>query len=201
MLQARPRLLIAITVLVFGGGSALVGYEVSRPPARTGFSGVSPAPEVQDGVMTLFGEDRCVAADAAASQVRAKLDALGRSDWAVIHGPGAQGATCVGAAIDAEARQVVLLMALEPQTREGLDAVAERLLQECRSKDEAVQMVKSALEGAGADAWELRTDGSRSYGPSDRIDEINRHVEQGCWIYSGTGWTADGTRIYWVGGK
>ncbi len=194
-------MLIAITVLVFGGGSALVGYQINRPPARTGFTGVPPAPEVQDGVMGLFGEDRCVGADAAASQVRANLDALGRSDWAVIRGPGAQGATCVGATIDAEAREVVLLMALEPQIREGLNGVAERLLEECRSKEDAAQMVKSVLEAAGAEGWELRTDGSISYGPSDRMDEIMRHVDQGCWIYSGTGWTGEGTRLYWVGGK
>jgi hypothetical protein len=201
LLQARPRLLLAITVAVFGVGGAFVGYQMNQPTASAIWPGVSPPPDVQDGVRSVFGDDQCVGAETAAAEVRAMLDTLGRSEWTIVRGAGAEGATCVGASIDSEARQVVLLMALSPAVREGIDGVAEQLLQECRSRDEAVQLVESVAGVSGDEAWEVRTDGSQSYGPAGRIDEINRHVEQGCWIYAGTGWTAEGLRVYWVGGK
>lgn len=37
--------------------------------------------------------------------------------------------------------------------------------------------------------------------PSDRVEEIERHVENGGWVYSTTGWTAEGTRPLWIAGK
>jgi hypothetical protein len=42
------------------------------------------------------------------------------------------------------------------------------------------------------DGWRIET-GPLSV-PSDREQEIERHVENGCWVYSTTGWTAEGTR-------
>lgn len=201
LMRARPRLLIAITVLVFGGGGALVAYEGNHPGTAWGFTGVAPPAPIEERIGGLFGKDRCVQAEVAASEARAELDAVGATDWVVVRGPGAEGTTCVGAAIFGDSREVVLLMALDPQTHKGLEAIAEQLLQECRTKDEAVTMVRAVLEAGGEEGWELRTDGSKSYGPSDQIDAIEAHVARGCWIYSGTGWRGDGTRLYWVGGK
>lgn len=201
LLETRPRFVLAITVAVFGLAGAFAGYQINRPSAPSVWVGVSPPPDVQSGVMSLFSEGQCVDAETAATEVQAALSSLGHSDWKIVRGPGAEGATCVGASIDGQSHEVVLLMALSPNVRDGIDGVAEQLLTECRSKTEAVQLVSSAANLSGDATWEVRTDGSRSYGPAQSIDEIERHVEQGCWIYSGTGWTAEGRRIYWVGGK
>jgi hypothetical protein len=188
-------------VLVVGGGSVLFGYATTRPSSSGTVVGVPPPSDVETGVTDIFSEDTCVGADAAAVQIRAKLDALGHSDWTLTRGPGASGATCVGATIFADTEEVVLMMALGPELEDGLDAAAEQLLNECHTKDEAVAIVRAVLESAGTTGWEIRTDGSTSYGPSDRIEEVERHIAEGCAIYAGTGWTAEGARLYWIGGK
>jgi hypothetical protein len=36
--------------------------------------------------------------------------------------------------------------------------------------------------------------------PGDRREEIQAQVDSGCWVYSTTGWTGDGTRMFWVQG-
>lgn len=200
-MQARPRLLIALTVLIVGGASVAFSYATSRPSVSSTFGGVPPPAEVASGIQEIFPVDRCVSADEAAAQVRATLDATGHRDWALTRGPGATGETCVGATIFADTEEVVLMMALGPELEESLAAAAEQLLYECHTKDEAVAIVRAVLETAGTTGWEIRTDGSTSYGPDERIDEIERHVAEGCAIYAGTGWTGEGVRLYWIGGK
>lgn len=149
--------------------------------------------------MGLFSEDECITAESAASKVQASLRELGYDEWSVIRGPGASGNACVGASIDAETGQVILLMALAPDLRASLDELRDRLLDECHSKDEAADLVRSLLTEHGLQGWELRV-GGRINVPSERNDEAMRHIAAGCWIYSGTGWTEDGTRLFWVGG-
>lgn len=200
-MQARPRLLIALTVLIVGGASVTYSYATSRPSASSTFAGVPPPAEVASGIQEIFPGDLCVSADKAAAQVRATLDGTGHSDWALTRGPGATGETCVGATIFADTEEVVLMMAIGPGLEESLAAAAEQLLDECHTKDEAVAIVRAVLDGAGTTGWEVRTDGSTSYGPDERIDEIERHVAEGCAIYAGTGWTGEGLRLYWIGGK
>lgn len=68
-------------------------------------------------------------------------------------------------------------------------------------KEEVTALIEAVLVEAGMDGWEIRTDGPGIVGPGDRIEEIERHVENGCWIYSTTGWTAEGTRLFWIAGK
>ena len=71
-------------------------------------------------------------------------------------------------------------MALTPQAREGLDAVREQLYRECRTRDEAVALVDAALRDAGMEGYKIEN-GSLSV-PNDRVDEIERHIEDGCWV-------------------
>jgi len=91
-------------------------------------------------------------------------------------------------------------MALRPEVKEALAAVAARLLAECLTKDQAAATLTAALQGIGEVGWELRTDGPIG-GPLDQQEQIKQHVAQGCFIYSGTGWSADGQRRYFIAGQ
>lgn len=71
-------------------------------------------------------------------------------------------------------------MALSPEVNAGLAAVREQLYGECRTKDAAAALVKAVLVRAGMDGWKIEA-GPLSV-PSDRVEEIERHVENGCWV-------------------
>lgn len=157
-----------------------------------------PPPELEARVTSLFMDDRCVTPVDAEQQINSILAELGYADWGVAFGTGAADTECVGAGIDAETRHVLLVMALSPEVREGLDAVREQLYRECRTQEEAAALVESALVEAGMEDWRIES-GSISV-PNDRVEEIEHHVANGCWVYSGTGWRADGTRIFWIAG-
>jgi hypothetical protein len=46
------------------------------------------------------------------------------------------------------------------------------------------------------EGWEISIGGRGIIGPSDRIEEIERHVENGCWIYSATGWIRQESLVF-----
>lgn len=158
-------------------------------------------PGLENRVTSLFSEDGCVAPQVAEEQINAILADLGYSEWSVEPGTGAASTECVAATLDGETRTITLLMALPPEVNAGLAALREQLYRECRTKEEATALVEAVLVQAGMEGWEIRTDGPGISGPSDRIEEIERHVENGCWVYSTTGWTADGTRLFWIAGE
>lgn len=160
---------------------------------------VPPPPELEARVMGLFSEDACVGPQAAAEQISDILADLGYADWSVKFGTGAADAECVAAGLDGQTRTVILVMALPPDVRDGLAAVREQLYSECRTKDEATALIEAVLREAGMEDWRIET-GSLSV-PVDRAEEIESHVENGCWVYSTTGWTADGTRVVWIAGR
>lgn len=160
---------------------------------------VPPPADLEVGVAGLFAEDRCVGPEEAEQHIEALVADLGYVEWKVAHGTGAPTSECVGAGLDNQTRTVTLFMALAPQAREGLDAVREQLYRECYTRDEAVALVDAVLRDAGMEGYKIEN-GSLSVA-SDRADEIERHVENGCWVYSTTGWTADGTRLFWVAGN
>lgn len=189
----RSLLLIAVVVVVL----PLAALAGSIP----GADHVPLPPGLEDRVTSLFAEDACVAPQAAEEQIDAILADLGYSEWSVEPGTGAANTECVGAALDGETRTIELLMALPPAVHDGLAVVREQLYSECRTKGEARALVEAVLVQAGMEGWEIRTDGPGISGPSDRIEQIERHVENGCWVYSTTGWTAEGTRLFWIAGK
>jgi hypothetical protein len=81
----------------------------------------------------------------------------------------------------------------------ALDAIQVELLDGCFGREEGVARLSTALVDAGASGFFVRTDGPIG-GPSDQIEEITAHVDAGCVVYGGSGATADGTRIFYIGG-
>jgi hypothetical protein len=205
LMRARPRLSAAIVIVVFGVVGTYIGYVINQSPTSTApngsaFGDPSPPANLAAALAEVLAEEECLPPDRAEAAIRASLVELGLTGWDVTPAPGARDASCVSAWIDTVGQEIHLSMALHPDVKTGLEDVADQLLRECRTKDEAADLVRSVLIGAGEDGWELRTDGGIA-GPSDRKEEIRQHVADGCWIYAGTGWTADGTRLYWIGGR
>lgn len=204
-IQEHPRFAIAATVLLVAVGAILIRYSVTGSPIGVANvpwneQGQPPPAEVQATLDRRIPADSCVAARELEPQLAADLASAGLTSWRIRRGTGVEDTTCVGAATDSEARTVTLLMAVPPDLREKLDAVAEALLAECKSKDQAAALVEAVLSRFELTGWELRQGGRINY-PSDRADEVRRHLEAGCWIYSGTGWTDGGVRLFWIGGK
>lgn len=162
---------------------------------------VPPPPELENKVASLFSEDACVSPQVAEEQITAALADLGYSEWSLAFGTGAADTECVAAGLDGQTRTVLLIMALTPEVRTGLAVVQEQLYRECRTKDETTDLVEAVLREAGMENWKIETSSGSPAVPIDRAEEIERHVANGCWVYSTTGWTADGTRVFWIAGN
>jgi hypothetical protein len=160
---------------------------------------VPPPADLQNGVSGLFSEDACVGPQEADQAINVLLADLGYADWKVGYGTGARTSECVAAGLDGQTRTITLFMALTPEVNDGLAAVREELYSECLTRDEAVARVDQVLRAGGMEGYRIES-GSLSV-PSDRVEEIERHVANGCWVYSTTGWTADGTRVFWIAGE
>lgn len=88
---------------------------------------------------------------------------------------------------------------LSPAVIEALGVVAADLLAGCFGRVEGVARLTTALVEAGESGFFVRTDGPIG-GPDEQMDEIMAHVAAGCVIYGGSGATADGTRVFYIGG-
>jgi hypothetical protein len=190
----RRSLLLVAVVVVALPLAALAGI-------IPGSDEVPPPPELEDKVFSLFSEEACVSPQVAEQEITAVLADLGYSEWSVAFGTGAADSECVAAGLDGQTRTVLLFMALPPDVRTGLARVQELLYIECRSKDEATALIEAVLRDAGMENWKIETSSGAPAVPIDRAEEIERHVENGCWVYSTTGWTADGTRVFWIAGN
>ena len=196
----RPRLAGAAVVLVAGVLGLTVRY-AAQPPADAGvFGGPTPPPAVAALLLSLFSEQNCH--DPAGSQqaVRQALAAAGLAGWSVRIGSQVKPTDCVTATYDVGHQQVVLLLAMRPEIKRAIDGVIDELLKDCLDRDHAETLLRNALTAAGASDFEVRTDGGEA-GPIEREAEIHAHFVAGCSIYSASGWRADGTPIYVIGGQ
>lgn len=178
-------------------GSAACG----SPTADASFAGDSGPPTgISEAVGELWSSEECITARTARQTLRTGLDGSGHADWTVTMDPGVTLDDCVAPTIDASTEQIRLSPALRPEVRGALERVADELLERCLGREDAAELVSSTLAGLGETEWELRSDGPIG-GPIDRLEEIERHVAAGCFIYSGTGLTPDGHRLYFIGGR
>jgi hypothetical protein len=189
----RSLLLVAVVIIVLPL-AALAGI-------IPGGDHVPLPPGLEDRVTGLFSEDACITPQRAEEQIDAIFADLGYTGWSVGHGTGAADTECVVASLDGETKTITLLMALSPEVADGLEVVREQLYSECGTREDAYALVEAVLAQAGMENWEIRTDGPGISGPSDRIEEIERHVDNGCWVYTTTGWTDAGKRVFWIAGS
>lgn len=177
---------------------SLLGGGPTSPEALGG--GQSIPANLVAAVGQVFGEERCTTAAEAERTLRSRLNSLGYADWTVWLRAEVQPHACVSASIDASKKHVVLILALRPEVRKAMQEVTDDLIDRCLGKQEAIDHVTSVLTGLGETDFEVRTDGPLT-APVDRVDDVMRRIAAGCWVYSGTGWTPEGRRHFFVSGR
>lgn len=189
---------MAVIVVAIG----LLGSAFSRAGAepRPWVTDPTPPADLKAAIAAVFAGHPCVTGTQAEEGIEARLLELGYREWSVVSGAGVRPDTCVTLTIDTVRKRVVLIMAVRPEVKEAVTAVAARLLAECLTKEQAADAVTAALRDVGEVGWDLRTDGPIG-GPLDQQEQIKQHVANGCFIYSGTGWSADGQRRYFIAGR
>jgi len=186
--------LIAVGIAVLAS-RALVARETIRPWQGD----PSPPPGLDAAVSRVFASSECVTATRAESQLAVALPNAGEDGWDMVRGPGVADGSCVAATVDTVHLRVVLIMGMNPRVRAAITKVADELLERCLAKDDAVRLLNAAVTSAGETGSLVRTDGPIG-GPIGSLDRVRTHVDQGCWVYSSTGWTKDGTRVYYLAG-
>jgi hypothetical protein len=188
-------LVVAVVIAV----RSLTSIQPTTNPGEYG--GGPPAPEnLVATVRQVFNEGRCTTAAQAQQELRLRLDSLGYADWSVWARSEVQPNACVTSSIDTSTRRIVLILALRPEVRDAMQKVTNDLIDRCLGKQDAIDDVTSVLSGLGETGFEVRTDGPLT-APVDRVTEVKRHIDAGCWVYSGTGWTPEGRRLYFVSGR
>lgn len=171
-------------------------------PTGSGSPGREPLPptDLSDAVAEVFSSSECIRSDAALARISEQIDRLGFADWTVTIADGVRPGKCVGAGFVVRDHRILLMPAVSAALREAIDEMEESLLADCYDESGARQFVTGLLARADEEAWDISTDGPVG-GPVDRFDEVMHHIDAGCYVYSGTGWTADGVRIIYLTGK
>lgn len=89
--------------------------------------------------------------------------------------------------------------ALSADARNAATTVTDQLMADCYGRAAAIDLVKSSMVAASATGFTVRTDGPFAY-PMDQADAVRRHVADGCYVYSGTGTDANGSRVFYLSG-
>lgn len=189
----RVQLLAGAVMLAAG-----LAIGVMRPPPPTGEPHQTPPPEIEAFLAATFRDDRCVTATEADGLIRGELARLGYATWTVTWGNGVKPQGCVGYDYF-DVNDVVLLPALSPDLRTALEAFREETFSDCFTERGAIDRLRSVLTRLGESEFEIRPGGPVG-APPERIDEVVEHVQAGCFIYSTTGFSETGDRIYWVAG-
>lgn len=150
-------------------------------------------------LLNTFDEDRCVTASEADDALGSGLAGAGLEHWTVTWAVGAKPDGCVGYSVAPAQESISLLPKISPEVHRALDALREDLLARCLTEEQATRRLESVLERLGETEFLVRTDGP-VVAPSERMAEVRRHVEAGCFIYSTIGATGDGVRIYFLSG-
>ncbi|HSK47434.1 MAG TPA: hypothetical protein VLA05_05450 [Coriobacteriia bacterium] len=180
---------------------AAIAWALLRPTSMTQrpSSEETPPSAVTTAAEEVYAGDKCLSFAEAEQRMQAALRQVGSSDWQVRSELDARRNSCTTFSIDRGSMLVRILPALHPDARETLDALREELYVECLSREAAITRLDERLRAAGQDNFEIRTDGPVG-APRERFDEVMRHVERGCFIYSGPGWTADGQPLFFLAG-
>ncbi len=88
---------------------------------------------------------------------------------------------------------------LAPEVNAALVTMSDHTLDNCLGRDDAIRYVRSTLDALGERGYEIRTDGMLA-APADRWDDAKRQFDAGCYVFSGTGRTADGTAVFFLTG-
>jgi hypothetical protein len=176
-LALAPVALLAIGTMVMGRG-------VSQPEA--------PDLTVDAALAGVFGDSDCVSANVAKPAIEARLAGVGAAGWTIESRPGADSASCVAAVAFSDEHLIILLPAAGETVSRALQVVATDLLAQCLDRQQATEYVQGALDRLGLTSTTIRIDPAAHTAPIASIDEYERHVAAGCFVYAGYQHDSDG---------
>jgi hypothetical protein len=160
-------------------------------------SGIPPDLEAALG-QVLAGRS-CLTATEAERLIGVRLERSEYSDWSISRGGGIRPNSCVSAGVSTSDHRIVLVPVAPLEVRQAMRSVREELYRRCLGKDEAARFIVSVLRGVGETDPEIRADGPIVL-PEASGEAVQRHVDNGCFIYSGMTWTANGEPVYMIAG-
>jgi hypothetical protein len=153
------------------------------------------------GVASILGSEftgSCVTSEVAIADLTKSLRDGGYTSWHVRSE--AHEGDCVAGGLDAGASTVILFPVQSPNITDTMHGVQADLMNRCLDKDQAIQYVSSVLDGAGVTEFNVLTDGPFSF-PLGQEKEVEQHVADGCYVYSGSGHDAEGHPTYFLSGN
>lgn len=160
---------------------AVAAVAMAQGPARP----EAPDTALDTALGGVFAQADCVPASAARPAIEARLADLGRSGWTIELRPGAASAACVAAVAFSDERTILLLPAAGEAVSRAMQVLANDLLSQCLDRQQATDYTRGVLDGLGLESTAIRIDPAAHTAPSGSIDEYERHVAAGCYVYSG----------------
>lgn len=203
--QPRPRRhlrSLSRWVPIIGASLLLVPLFISGllRERQTPIDEISHALGVPDHFATIlfeiFPDDHCTSLPAAETNLRRRLDEAGYADWTIRLDSDLRRDGCIGWSFSPP-KTLTLVSSFAPEVAGALTQVSAELMATCYDEQKAVERVTSVLSRLGVADFIVRTDGGLAV-PLDNAEEVLRHVEAGCWVYSGTGWDEDGRPLFFV---
>jgi hypothetical protein len=189
--------LLAATVALLAASTLVV--TATRPP-RT------PAQQAHDAaneerVLADLGRhfgNACLTAEQAKTLIRERLDALGLSDWTIRADDRIREAPCVGAG-GTGTNEVILIPSMGGKVGQAMDNLSAQLMRECRSRNEAVDLLRSTLVEAGMVDPKIEVGGVRGI-PLEYGDAYQQHAADGCYVYAGSQFDSVGRYTWFIAG-
>lgn len=173
----RWRLAVLAPVALLAVAAAAMAQGSARPEA--------PDTALDTALGGVFAEADCVPASVARPAIEARLADLGRSGWTIELRPGAESAACVAAVAFSDERTILLLPAAGEAVSRAMQGLASDLLSQCLDRQQATDYTRGVLDGLGLESTGIWIDPAAHTAPSGSIDEYERHVAAGCYVYSG----------------
>ena len=186
--RSRLAIVLTVAVLLIGTGAAVAGVVL--------YTGETPPP-LQNAIDDIFRGGACVTGADATQEINDALTTLRYSDWTIESRPGATADHCVVAGFVSSTRQIVLLPVSGPTLSAALQSLNTALLGACFGKEEATALVTSVLSAVGETDFTVSTDGPLAF-PLGQGDAVRSHVASGCFVYSATGWDAEGRQVVYI---
>ncbi len=183
--RRRGRLVLALAaVIALVVGTSLVALGTAPPPDPAQVARDEALEEQVREDLTAHEGEACRTPEQAFAHYRARLDALGLSDWTIRTGENLRESPCVSAGVSGQTHEVVLTPAMGPQVNDVVEALKVDLLERCLNRDEAIELLRSTLISAGVVNPQIVVGGVRGV-PIDGDDRkaYLQHIADGCVVF------------------
>lgn len=192
----RGLILLAAAVALLVGTTVVTGGGMEFPAEQ-------PEPELEAALAQMVATRECLTPEQAEAEIPGVFASLGFEGWGVERTQAARDARCVSTAVVPERHVVWLLPGRSHAEAEVTESLKAELMARCLGRDEALQLVRSALASVSVTDVDIRADpgGPQAY-PVDQEDAWKQHVAQGCYVLASIAtWDENGHKTLYLWGE